>query len=303
VPKGRGPFPTWEAGAYDALVTLKGLDKIKDWPIERVIYECERYNGFGYRTRGKPSAYLWSFSNIYEGGKFIKDGPEGWSPTTWDQQCGTMPLLKHMMALDASISFATKPIDGEVIDPKDPDPIRPGGPIPEPTMDLAKIIGVVLLFMERYKMAIGTPDLLKLIQDPTLQKLVTGKAVTLDELRGIPRELLSMLLGQSAPALPAPDEPVTGRPTPLPVEPEPPAPTKPPLATTPSWLINLSGAATAIIAGLGLGSADVITTPVGPSSGTVGQLWPLVSAAAGALGVYAPIVRGIVGLFSRVKIT
>src|SRR5262245_34620776 len=45
VPKGRGPFGTWSDGAYDALVTLKHLDRVKDWGPERCCFETERYNG------------------------------------------------------------------------------------------------------------------------------------------------------------------------------------------------------------------------------------------------------------------
>src|SRR5437588_7145381 len=70
VPAGRGPFSSFESGAVDAL-KYDGLDRIKSWPIERTAYECEKFNGFGYRKHGVPSAYLWSFSTVYKGGKYI----------------------------------------------------------------------------------------------------------------------------------------------------------------------------------------------------------------------------------------
>src|SRR5689334_8805350 len=66
VPKGRpkegNPPFTWEASAMDSL-QLKGLDKWTDWSISGLLFQFERYNGFGYRPKGIYSPYLWSFSN------------------------------------------------------------------------------------------------------------------------------------------------------------------------------------------------------------------------------------------------
>src|SRR5262249_44398098 len=45
-PTGNPPF-TWEASAKDAL-SYEGFASIHDWPIERIGYSCERYNGGGY---------------------------------------------------------------------------------------------------------------------------------------------------------------------------------------------------------------------------------------------------------------
>jgi uncharacterized protein (TIGR02594 family) len=97
--QGEPPF-TWEASAIDAL-ELKGLHRISAWPIERIAYECERWNGWGYRRRGLPSAYLWSSSDIYRGGKYVADGV--WAANAVDRQCGCMPLLARMAELDRSI--------------------------------------------------------------------------------------------------------------------------------------------------------------------------------------------------------
>lgn len=102
VPAGRGPFSSWEEAAVDAL-RLKGLHNIREWSVERVCYEAERFNGFGYYFHGVPSAYLWSFSNIYKGGKYVADGV--WDPSARDQQVGVMPLLLRMMIADKSIRF------------------------------------------------------------------------------------------------------------------------------------------------------------------------------------------------------
>ena len=104
VPKGRGPFDSWEAGAVDALA-LDGLDQVKTWSPERACFEIEKFNGFGYRKRGVRSPYLWSFSNHYARGKYVADGR--FSPTHVDEQCGAIPILKVLMELDASARFKT----------------------------------------------------------------------------------------------------------------------------------------------------------------------------------------------------
>ena len=53
VPRGRPPFGTppfeWEDSAIDAL-TLKDLDDVRVWSIERIAFQLEAYNGWGYRT-------------------------------------------------------------------------------------------------------------------------------------------------------------------------------------------------------------------------------------------------------------
>jgi lysozyme family protein len=69
---GTPPF-SWESSAIDAL-THEGFNTVTDWSIPHMLYLLEKYNGFGYRKMGKPSPYLWSFSNLYEKGKYVADG-------------------------------------------------------------------------------------------------------------------------------------------------------------------------------------------------------------------------------------
>ncbi len=107
VPSGRPPPPanppfTWEQSACDALA-LDDLTGVGMWSLERACYEIELFNGFGYRRHGINSPYLWSFSDKYSAGKFVADGQ--WSASTVDAQCGVMPLIKRLMAADASIAF------------------------------------------------------------------------------------------------------------------------------------------------------------------------------------------------------
>jgi lysozyme family protein len=94
VPQGRPvvgepPF-TWRQSAVDALM-LKELHRVPGWPVPRLLYELERYNGFGYRRRGLPSPYLWSFTTHYTKGKYVRDGV--FDPEAVSQQCGAAALL------------------------------------------------------------------------------------------------------------------------------------------------------------------------------------------------------------------
>ena len=99
VPAGRPlrwlPPSDWESSALDAL-RLLGFAGQEDWSLERTLYRLEAYNGFGYRTRGVPTPYLWSFSNHYDRGKFVADGR--WSATARSQQCGAAVMLKMLAA-------------------------------------------------------------------------------------------------------------------------------------------------------------------------------------------------------------
>ena len=111
VPSGRGPFATWEEAAVDALA-IKGLTKGVDWNVGRFWYECERFNGFGYRNKGVPSPYLWSHTNHYKdfagdkgpgGGKYVAD--HVYDPNVHDKQLGAAAVLIALMKLDSSITF------------------------------------------------------------------------------------------------------------------------------------------------------------------------------------------------------
>lgn len=104
VPAGRGPFSSWEAAAIDALVNCQPyLAKRKDWSLAGVLIALELYNGLGYATKGVPSPYLWSGTDQYKSGKYVRDGV--YDPSTVDKQLGCVALLKSMMVLDPSISF------------------------------------------------------------------------------------------------------------------------------------------------------------------------------------------------------
>jgi len=99
VPKGRGPFSSWAEGAIDAL-RLVGMDKVKSWTLERMIFEWERYNGFGYRQRNINAPYVWSFTNHYTRGKYVRDGL--FNSDSVDGSPGCFAVYESLVASDAS---------------------------------------------------------------------------------------------------------------------------------------------------------------------------------------------------------
>lgn len=104
VPAGRGPFSTWEEGAYDALVLCPPfLARHKDWSLSAALTALETYNGIGYAAKGIPSPYLWAGTDQYVSGKYVADGK--YDPNKVDVQMGCAALLMALMALDPTITF------------------------------------------------------------------------------------------------------------------------------------------------------------------------------------------------------
>jgi lysozyme family protein len=98
-PKVGDPPFTWLQSALDAL-RLKKLDQVTDWSVPHMLYLLEGYNGFGYRRRGLPTPYLWSFSNIYQKGKFVQDGKFDLQAVS--KQCGAALMLKAIRVEEGS---------------------------------------------------------------------------------------------------------------------------------------------------------------------------------------------------------
>jgi len=106
VPKGKGPFKTWEDAAIDALI-LRRVDEVKHWDVEVLLRELEEYNGVGYRKYHEevPTPYLWSGTNHYgtppaigkytADGSFKKHNEKG--EIIIDKQLGCAPLLKYIL--------------------------------------------------------------------------------------------------------------------------------------------------------------------------------------------------------------
>lgn len=107
VPKGRGPFmqphpEDFIAGAVDAL-HIDGTDKITDWSLSRCAYEAENFNGWGYRSKGIPSPYVFGATSVQKPGKFIAD--HVYDPEKMDPQLGVVAIIKELFKLDKSLAF------------------------------------------------------------------------------------------------------------------------------------------------------------------------------------------------------
>lgn len=96
---------SFEESVIDAYQFMQQNNKVwksiaaNDWSLEAMMYRLEAYNGFGYRHLAVPinSPYLWSFSNHYIKGKYVKDGPHGYDPNAVSKQAGTAVIMYSVM--------------------------------------------------------------------------------------------------------------------------------------------------------------------------------------------------------------
>lgn len=94
VPKGRGPFNSWEESAVDA-IQLEGLNKIQLSTVPLMLAAAEKFNGLGYRKTGELSPYVWAGTNHHdETGKYVGDGK--YSATAIEKQLGVAAILKYL---------------------------------------------------------------------------------------------------------------------------------------------------------------------------------------------------------------
>jgi len=109
VPKGEPRFTgheppfTWEEAAVRAL-QIDGLNVVRNWTVLQAAYQFEIFNGEGYRNNHHiRSPYLWGLTNQQQPGKYVEDGK--YVADHLDTQIGTMPLLRRIMELDASLAI------------------------------------------------------------------------------------------------------------------------------------------------------------------------------------------------------
>lgn len=104
VPRGVGPFPSWEAAAIWSY-RHDGLDRVgvANWSWSRACFEEELFNGFGYRAKGIHSPYLWAGSNRYHSGKYVADGVFSYSAV--DSQLGVIPMMARMVQLRPDLAL------------------------------------------------------------------------------------------------------------------------------------------------------------------------------------------------------
>jgi lysozyme family protein len=128
VPRGRGPFANFQLGAADAL-KYDHVDEVDFWTIERMLYEQELWNGFGYRNKPnpKPSPYLVGGTTLQQFGKYTGDGR--WDPHAMDTQLGTIPIAKRMIELRPDVGLARWHGNGQPLglQPVQPPPEGLGG--------------------------------------------------------------------------------------------------------------------------------------------------------------------------------
>lgn len=98
-PAGNPPF-TWERSARDA-IEFERLTSIVDWSLENVLFNWHRYNGINneYKRQGIPTPYLWSGSQHYRKGKYVRDGE--FDANAVSAQVGAAVLLKALVDLGA----------------------------------------------------------------------------------------------------------------------------------------------------------------------------------------------------------
>jgi lysozyme family protein len=99
IPRGRpdpwNPPNDWNSSAADAL-RIKKFTDVTDWDLARTLFRWEMYNGWRSRMLYKINTpYLWSFSNHYTKGKFVRDNV--WDGNAVSQQCGAAVMLKVLV--------------------------------------------------------------------------------------------------------------------------------------------------------------------------------------------------------------
>lgn len=107
-PKDGTPPFTWADSAVDAL-KLEGLDKVKNWSAERLLYETHKYNGI---TK-YPSGYVFSGTQYYTSGLWVRD--HVYDPNVKDTRPGTLVMAKALIALQPSLGFLSR----EPVPPKE----------------------------------------------------------------------------------------------------------------------------------------------------------------------------------------
>lgn len=161
VPEGRPlqgvpPF-RWEDSAVDAL-ELEGLSSSTvastGWTLELALYRFERYNGMGYRRRGVPSPYVWSYTSRYESGKYVADGVYDTSAVS--QEVGAAAALFVLVQRGLVTPAREKVLIPPILDSPPapiPLPITPPTPVPA-SSPIADAIAAGAVFIKAFYQAL-----------------------------------------------------------------------------------------------------------------------------------------------------
>lgn len=108
-PTGRIPGKTppfkWAEAAFDAYYVCDKLDR-KDWrTMATTLAAIESFNGRGYAKYHPdvPTPYLWSGTNLYTRGKYVRDGR--FDPYAVDEQVGVAAILLRMKERGIDLPF------------------------------------------------------------------------------------------------------------------------------------------------------------------------------------------------------
>ena len=101
VPKGLGPWRSWEASAADAMNRRR---RPESWSPINTLWFLEQYNGLGYRKYHShvKSPYIWGKSNRYTKGGYAADGK--WSDNYVNKQIGAVAFLTEFGFFDRNQS-------------------------------------------------------------------------------------------------------------------------------------------------------------------------------------------------------
>lgn len=92
---GRGKPYTWLESAMDALsMPGKSFHVQVRWNLNIMLYRLEKYNGTGYIRKGVYTPYLWSGTEFYTKGKFVKDSV--FDANAVSSQVGAALLLRYL---------------------------------------------------------------------------------------------------------------------------------------------------------------------------------------------------------------
>ena len=106
-------FYDWESAAVHALSQKSGIRDAVGMDASTtdetaIATFAERYNGLGYHYKGKPSPYVYAGTDVYQGGKYVRDGV--YDANVWDRQPGVMAMMR---SLDEDMGPARAPQTAE----------------------------------------------------------------------------------------------------------------------------------------------------------------------------------------------
>jgi len=128
VPRGKGPW----SSKFDADIFYIRYDHLDDnsapWSWSYVCWKGEAWNGFGPRSHGIRTGYLWSGTSLYVRGKYVADNE--WDARETDKQLGIIPVMRRLIALRPDLAFDNLPAHDTlaIVPPPQPLPHGVGGP-------------------------------------------------------------------------------------------------------------------------------------------------------------------------------